>query len=234
MRAVFLGDAISRYIILEGIYEGRELDALSKHVFPRLERPATALDIGANIGNHASYFAAHFDRVVAFEPNPPVAAVLRANVMAQKVEVVETGLSDKLGELHFAVNQTNLGGSRVTADPSGMTIKVDTLDRLVEPLGLENVRFVKIDVERHEEKVLEGATTFLTNQLPVIAMEGHYKSFPELGKRVAALLKTFGYRYIYSLGAPRHSVFDRRVRAPAALDTEDSATIGSVDARADQ
>jgi glycerol-3-phosphate dehydrogenase (NAD(P)+) len=45
---VFLGDFISRRIILDGIYEGRELEALSREVFPNLDRPATALDIGQN------------------------------------------------------------------------------------------------------------------------------------------------------------------------------------------
>ena len=58
VRAVFLGDWISQRIILDGIYEGRELEVLSREVFPRLAQPATALDIGANIGNHACYFAA--------------------------------------------------------------------------------------------------------------------------------------------------------------------------------
>lgn len=210
MRAVFLGDHVSRRIILDGIYEGRELEALSREVFPRLDRPATALDIGANIGNHACYFAAHFDRVVAFEPNPPVAAVLRANAMGRNVEVVETGLSDRPGELNFSVNQTNLGGARVTTDPSGMTIKVDTLDRLAGPLGLDDVRFIKMDVEQHEEQVLTGAAAFLASQRPVIAMEGHYKSHRETGLRVAAQLDRLGYRHFYSFTALRGSLFDRR------------------------
>lgn len=210
VRAVFLGDLISRRVILDGIYEGRELEALSREVFPRLDRPATALDIGANIGNHSRYFAAHFDRVVAFEPNPPVAAVLRANVMDRRVEVVEMGLSDRPGELNFSVNQTNLGASRVTADPGGITIKVDTLDRLAGPLGLDNVRFIKMDVERHEEQVLAGAAELLTSQRPVIAMEGHYKSCRETGLRVATLLDGLGYRYFYRFAARRGSLFDLR------------------------
>lgn len=210
VRAVFLGDLISRRVILDGIYEGRELEALSREVFPRLDRPATALDIGANIGNHSRYFAAHFDRVVAFEPNPPVAAVLRANVMDRRVEVVEMGLSDRPGELNFSVNQTNLGASRVTADPGGITIKVDTLDRLTGPLGLDNVRFIKMDVERHEEQVLAGAEALLASQRPVIAMEGHYKSCRETGLRVATLLDGLGYRYFYRFAARQGSLFDLR------------------------
>lgn len=234
VRAVFLGDLISRRVILDGIYEGRELEVLSREVFPRLDRPATALDIGANIGNHACYFAAHFDRVVAFEPNPPVAAVLRANVMGRKVEVVETGLSDRPGKLNFSVNQNNLGASRVTVDPSDTTIKVDTLDRLAGPLGLDNVRFIKIDVERHEEQVLAGATALLASQRPVIAMEGHYKSCRETGLRVAAQLDRIGYRHFYSFAAQRHSLFDRRYGSlrcviPKALRPSARLTLASID-----
>ena len=203
-------------------------------MFPRLGRPATALDIGANIGNHACYFAAHFDRVVAFEPNPPVAAVLRANVMDRKVEVVETGLSDRPGKLNFSVNQTNLGASRVTANPSGTMIKVDTLDRLAGPLGLDNVRFIKIDVERHEPQVLAGAAALLASQRPVIAMEGHYESCRETGILVAAQLDRIGYRHFYSFAPLRYSLFDRRYGSlrrviPKAVRPSARLTLASID-----
>ena len=236
---MFLGDLISRRIILDGIYEGRELEALSREVFPRLDRPATALDIGANIGNHACYFSTHFDRVVAFEPNPPVAAVLRANVMGRNVEVVETGLSDRPGKLNFSVNQTNLGGSRVTADSSGMTIDVDTLDRLAGPLRLDNVRFLKMDVERHEEYVLRGAAALLASQRPVIAMEGHYESHPETGLRVVAQLNKLGYRYFYTFAELRASLFSRRYGSirrviPRPLRPRSRLTLASVDSVADR
>lgn len=209
VRAVFLGDAISNRIILDGVFAGRELDVLSREVFPHLARPATALDIGANIGNHANHFATYFDRVVAFEPNPPVAAVLRANTMGGAVEVVETALSDAPGTLNFSVNRLNLGGSHITPDPSDVTVQADTLDRLAGSLRLEDVRFVKIDVERHEAEVLAGAATLLSTQRPVIAMEGHYKSHPEIGKRVASRLDSLGYRYFYRLAARRFACFDR-------------------------
>ena len=199
-----------------------------------------ALDfIASVIGNHACYFAAHFDRVVAFEPNPPVAAVLRANVMGRNVEVVETGLSDRPGKLNFSVDQTNLGGSRITGDYNGMTINVDTLDRLAGPLGLDNVSFLKIDVERHEEHVLRGAAALLASQRPVIAMEGHYESYPETGLRVAAQLNRLGYRYFYTFAELRASLFNRRYEricrvAPRPLRPRARLTLAPVDSVADR
>lgn len=235
VRAVFLGDLVSRRIIPDGIYEGRELEALAHWVFPRLDQPATALDIGANIGNHTCYLAEYFDRVVAFEPNPAVAAVLRANVMGRKskIEVVEAGLSDRSGRLNFSVNETNLGASRVTAEPSEMTIKVDTLDQLAGPLRLDNIRFIKMDVEQHEEQVLAGAAALLASQRPVLAMEGHYKSYPEIGNRVVNQLNKLGYRHYYTFAPPRHSLFDRqygglRYVVPKLLRPLDRLTLSSI------
>ena len=146
---------------------------------------------------------------MAFEPNPPVAAVLRANTMGRAVEVVETALSDAPGTLNFSVNRLNLGGSHITPDSSDVTVQADTLDRLAESLRLEDVRFIKIDVERHEAEVLAGAATLLSDQRPVIAMEGHYKSYPEIGKRVAAQLESLGYRHFYRLAPRRCARFDR-------------------------
>ena len=38
---------------------------------------ALAIDIGANVGNHALYYALNGARVLAFEPNPAVVLVRR-------------------------------------------------------------------------------------------------------------------------------------------------------------
>ncbi|MCY4137875.1 MAG: FkbM family methyltransferase [Rhodobacteraceae bacterium] len=199
VRSVILGDLISRKIILDGMYEHRELAVLSRELFPLLARDSTALDIGANIGNHANYFADYFERVVAFEPNPTVATVLRTNSMARNFEVVEIGLSDAPGMLNFVENPQNIGASRITDEHSSIKIKVDKLDSLVEPLKLHDVVFVKIDVEGHEDRVIAGAAELLSTSQPVIAMEGLYHTDREKGARVSALLNELGYRHFYAL-----------------------------------
>ena len=85
LRAIFLGDFVSSHIIRHGYYERRELEALARSVFTGpggAGSGSTALDIGANIGNHAAFLSNHFSRVIAFEPNPMVACLLKANAMA--------------------------------------------------------------------------------------------------------------------------------------------------------
>ena len=200
VRAVFLGDFVSGQVIRHGYYERRELETLARSVFANSASKSTALDIGANIGNHAAFLSNHFDRVIAFEPNPMVACLLKANAMALgggggAFEVVETGLSDSSATLNFSVNERNLGGSSVVEEATGSTIDVTSLDSLAEPLGIRNVSFVKIDVEGHEARVLGGGRKLFSESRPVIAMEAHYENDPD--PPALALLHEFGYRHYY-------------------------------------
>jgi len=197
--AVFLGDYVSSEIIINGLFEYRELAFLAHELFPRLPRGSIALDIGANIGNHACFFANHFKRVVAFEPNPMAATLLRLNSRSCRIEVVQKGLSDTRATLNFSINRQNIGGSMITDANSDIEVEVERLDSLADSLSLHDVSFVKIDVEGHEDKVLAGASETLSKYSPVIAMEGFYKKDVEKGEHVSRLLREMGYENFYAL-----------------------------------
>ena len=79
--AVFAHDYIGASINQFGVFEGEELDILFDFLEPLHSsfRAGTALDIGANIGNHSIYFADHFRTILAFEPNPTAFALLSFN-----------------------------------------------------------------------------------------------------------------------------------------------------------
>jgi len=158
VRAVFLGDNLSTEVLLKGVYERYELEALARSAFPHVPRDSYCLDIGANIGNHTNSFAPHFKKIYAFEPNPVVQLILRANTFGKNVEVVECGVSNEKKYVPFAQDFANLGASRITDDgaTATRTIQVDRLDDIATRLGLSNVSFVKIDVEGHELQAIEG------------------------------------------------------------------------------
>ncbi len=233
-RAVFLGYWISTNIILDGIYEGSQLDALARFAFRQLDRATTALDIGANIGNHTVYLAGYFSRVVAFEPNPRVADLLRANVMGLEgtVDVVSLGLSDKPGTLNIAIHEGNLGGSRVTRGPGDTTTEVKTLDSLTTSHDLHNILFIKIDVEEHKDWVIAGAGAPLREHQPVIALEGFYAMDPARGHRVSRLLADRGYRYYFGLPDTKRRAdrfIPRPLRRKRPLWYEPIATLNGAD-----
>ena len=139
-----------------------------------------AIDIGANIGTHALFFSSIVDKVYAFEPNPPVALVCRANALAanaNNVEVFELGLSDCGGTASLFVPKAgNFGwASLEISDESrpGTTIKLERGDEFILPRLGDNERIVlmKTDVEGHEPSVFRGLLETLRLHRPVVFFE---------------------------------------------------------------
>src|SRR5690606_10161829 len=130
------------------------------------------LDIGANVGNHASAFATMFDEVLAFEPFPPVYDRLsRKTADLEAVHVFNLGLGAEEGDLRFAPPaDRNLGTGRVTSG-GPLTIPVMRGDRFLEGRDTAPIRLVKIDVEGHEAEVLRGLEGTLAHHRPVVLFE---------------------------------------------------------------
>ena len=142
------------------------------------------VDVGANVGNH-TLFAALFmgaSRVIAFEPNPPAMALLRANValnrLADKVGLTHLGwgLSDAEGAGFSAVTKrANLGATRLVADGKG-GLSVRTGDAML--VG-QRVDFIKLDIEGMEMQALRGlSATIATHRPPVFLELDHINAAP--------------------------------------------------------
>jgi FkbM family methyltransferase len=137
-----------------------------------------ALDIGANIGHMTSLLAHAVGKagtVTAFEPHPTVFTRLSRNVaqwssdasMAH-IALRPIALSDRNGTAvlstdHFATNQGSgsLEHGPVTANEDVHEVVARRLDYLIEDDALIGV--MKIDVEGHELKVLQGAEGLLSS-----------------------------------------------------------------------
>jgi len=138
-----------------------------------------AVDIGANFGSYSYVMARHFDRVLAFEPNPQTTGWLTAAQLSN-VEMIGTGLtspdhvgSDELsvpvadgvvmhgwGSLNF---QSKLKYDHVNRYP----VQLETLDSH----QLTDVGMIKIDVEGHEAQVLKGAKETIQRCRPTLIVE---------------------------------------------------------------
>jgi FkbM family methyltransferase len=201
VRAVFLGDYVSTQVILHRVYEQGVIATLERCVFPKLKPNSVCLDVGANIGNHAAAFSGSFDRVFAFEPNPIVFHLLQANAVGRNIQPVNIGLSSIAGQLFFEQDYQNFGASHIiaTATSTSITINVNTLDCEVAVRSIEDVSFVKIDVEGHELEVLRGAEKLLTSHRPVLAMEALYRDLATSGQTIEALLRSYGYKHFYRM-----------------------------------
>ena len=137
------------------------------------------IDIGAHTGRHALPMSCAVGRgsVAAFEPNPPIAQRLRARLdllSVANVTVHELALSDESGDAEFvvAVDRPEESGlkERVYNGPTRQE-KVAVRLAQLDSLALGEPRFIKLDTEGAEHKVLIGARDTVARARPVIAFE---------------------------------------------------------------
>jgi len=150
---------------------GEEELKLLDHIVPR----RNAVDIGANRGTYTYFLAKRCPKVYAYEPNPWMADFLRKASPAH-VDVREAALSDTAGRTTFTIpydqrnrHQHNVGSIDNLEDREGEKIDVET--RRIDDEGLEDVGFIKIDVEGHEPAVLDGARQTIERDRPVLLVE---------------------------------------------------------------
>ena len=175
------------------------LDARGRHALlhpPRahpaalasLGRGAVAIDIGANLGEWTVPLARTVGaagRVLAAEPVPRSATALEATLAAnalRQAEVIRCAVGNHDGSAEFAVPvvtsaQTDTGTARIGPAGAGheeLSVPLRSLDLLAAERGLDRVDFIKIDVEGHERRVLDGAAAILDRYRPTLVLEtGH-------------------------------------------------------------
>jgi FkbM family methyltransferase len=170
-----------------------------------LPKGKLAIDVGSSIGIYSQELAKHASRVVAFEANPRVAKFARM-VAPSNVAVENVALSSATGEttLRIPINRRNNAIDDLgTIEPKNslqseiiVTEKVAT--RRLDDYAFPGCDFLKIDVEGHEEAVLDGAARLIDAQRPVIMIELDDRFNPGIINRVRERLKNFqysGYRF---------------------------------------
>ena len=140
----------------------------------------TILDIGANIGCTAILFGKLSKNVYAFEPSPTAFLYLEENISnsgRNNVFPQNIGLGSEPGESTLTFAPSNRSGgfvSNLTQATTGHTtekIVIRQLDDVVDSLELQDIDFIKIDVEGFEGHVLRGATKMLSSNRPVCVLE---------------------------------------------------------------
>ncbi|MFS0773327.1 FkbM family methyltransferase [Sphingomonas sp. 1P08PE] len=178
---LYPGEYVDQHIFVHGIYEKRFLQLLRG----RFDQDAIALDIGANIGNHAIYLAGTFAVIHAFEPNPTVLSRLRDNIalngLDDDIRVHPVGLGATTEILAFRENNDgNLGASgflKADEEVDALTrvseLQIVNADEYVGQLALPRLDFVKVDVEGWEASLFEGLSETIRRHRPVVAFEFH-------------------------------------------------------------
>ncbi|HEY8382201.1 MAG TPA: FkbM family methyltransferase [Microvirga sp.] len=205
------------------VYHHADARAPMDALYGRFLKPGLlAFDIGAHVGDRISSFRRLGARVVALEPQPGPARVLRLiHGRDPDVTLIAAAAGDREGTVSFHVNSANPTVSTASdafvaaADGAGgwegqvwdqtITVPCLTLDGLIRDHGRPD--FVKVDVEGFEAQVLHGLST----PLPVLSFE-----FTTIARDVAEacldrLAELGPYRFDVALGESQRLTFGRFV-----------------------
>jgi FkbM family methyltransferase len=125
-----------------------------------------AVDAGAHVGFWSYYLALGFGAVHAFEPSELFAQCFERNVRAKNVVLHRVALGDEEKTVALEVDAQNTGATHVRPGAAG-EVPMRTLDGY----RLDEVDFLKVDVEGYERQVLEGARETLVRCRPVVIVE---------------------------------------------------------------
>jgi FkbM family methyltransferase len=170
-----------------GTYDRDEVALLASHL-----RPGTvALDIGASLGLYtvqlAEWARSLQARVIAVEPIPANAAIIRANIdrngLGAYASVMELALGIEDSSVIMRVERGGLGNATVAtgvaeaemarhASNGGLGAGVEIAVKPLDSLSFDApVSVVKMDAEGFEMDILSGADRFIARYRPVIFAE---------------------------------------------------------------
>jgi FkbM family methyltransferase len=148
----------------------------------RAEEVRTVLDIGANAGISAVYFAASFPQaeVHAFEPDPGNCELLRLNAQAcGRIHVHAFALGPRDGELTLYDSDEAINFGGFSAHAAGVNparskkVPMRHAGRCLAELGIRSIDLLKIDTEGAEWDILTAVDPALLGQTRAIMGELH-------------------------------------------------------------
>ena len=198
-------------------------DDVAYRILPLLLQPGDfVVDVGANVGRYTLHMAelvGSTGHVLAIEPLPATAEVLLANLVyagCHHVTVVQAAASDCVGVARLRVPTAATGFAAhyfahlvdpdEPNDDEQIRVLSCTVDALVGPM---TVALVKIDVERHEQRVLQGMRHTCAVARPFVLIELTHDA-------TRAILEQWGYEG-QRLGTSQDWLFWPRERASLAL-----------------
>ncbi|MGB7876799.1 MAG: FkbM family methyltransferase [Anaerolineales bacterium] len=204
------------------VYEHSEQALFAKY----LRGDMTLVDIGANLGLYTVVSMHHLEaggRIVAFEPHPQTFEILKKNVAANqkngracpRVDTFKLAATPEPSTLDLRLNPENRGDNRTYHGTyqgnierwDTMEIEGRPVDDVLAELGIDEVNFVKIDIQGYEQNAISGFQKTLARSQNVILLSEFWpKGLQEAGgsaHEYLQMLENLGFK-LYVLNEKPH------------------------------
>ena len=149
-----------------------------------LDEEGVIMDVGANIGLAAAWFAFHNPSrpIFCFEPLMANTALISRNCPTASVEQVAVGA--RRGRVKLQVDADSVMASSIPCawETADAEFDVISLDEFTRQRDINSIALLKIDVEGMETEILKGSENTL-KRTHRVAMETHGKSRHEFARR---------------------------------------------------
>jgi len=174
---------IYKEIYFDGIYT----DVLNE------KKDMVIIDVGANIGVVTQHMREYAKKVYALEPSPQHFKALKKNKEFNKwdnVEIFEVAMADHDGQTRLSTLDSNRTCDSIIQNYEQGTVDVKTVrfDTFMEENGIEEVDFVKFDVEGAEDMILRSSGFYnVHDKIKAIEVEFHYGTWQLLVEHMIKL-----------------------------------------------
>ena len=166
------------------------------------------IDIGAHIGRYtitSSKQVGNTGKVVAIEADPDNFEILKrnialnnlTNVLPLNYAVFSSRTRIKLYEQSASAKYNSVMLTRAAKTKNYVEVNADTLDSILKQNGINQVNWIKIDVEGAEFEVLKGSTEMLSGENVSLFVEIHNINDPSHYHNVVNFLKHRNYEMTF-------------------------------------
>tara|TARA_A100001201_G_scaffold143729_2_gene147005 strand:+ start:2506 stop:3216 length:711 start_codon:yes stop_codon:yes gene_type:complete len=188
---------LQRRVFNPDIYKLHSTDFMLGQTKKWLSKDKVTLDIGGAAGLYSTYFAERSKHVYAFEAVPPVFKQLnKLSLQFDNFTCYNVAVNDFDGKSTFWVDDKRLSNSGFQNLVDGQPIEIDV--RKIDSYNIEDVGFIKVDVEGNEYDVLNGAIKTIDKYNPTCMIE----CYPKFSKHPCEMIYNFfadrGYNCAYN------------------------------------
>ncbi len=210
------------------VEKGDYIPGHEEHILSRFvpKEGEVVIDIGAHIGKYtilSSKFVGKAGKVVAIEADPDTFQILKRNIVLNNLTnvlplnyaVFSTRTRIKLYDQSTASAKYNsLILTRTAQTEKYAEVNADTLDSILQINEINEVNWIKIDVEGAEFEVLKGATKTLSGKNIALLIEIHNIEDPRHYDNIIDFLKHYDYEiafeYRYQGSSESHVIFRKK------------------------